>query len=120
MSTCRDQPQTLIHGDLHYGNILRADREPWLVIDPKGEVGDPAYEGITVLVGGVHRLLVADDLRKELLRRLSIFAEAAELDRESVCRWVQARAVVESQRARERGAPAWETQTVERIANALT
>jgi len=27
-------PQVLIHQDLHAGNILRATREPWLVIDP--------------------------------------------------------------------------------------
>lgn len=26
----------LIHGDLHAGNILCADREPWPAIDPKG------------------------------------------------------------------------------------
>jgi streptomycin 6-kinase len=31
--------------DLHAGNILRAERQPWLVIDPKPFVGDPAYDG---------------------------------------------------------------------------
>ena len=35
---------TLIHGDLHYENVLAADREPWLVIDPKPMSGDPHYE----------------------------------------------------------------------------
>ncbi|WP_243395394.1 aminoglycoside phosphotransferase family protein [Nocardioides currus] len=32
---------TMIHGDLHYANVLSADREPWLVIDPKPMSGDP-------------------------------------------------------------------------------
>ena len=31
-----------IHGDLHYENVLAADREPWLVIDPKPMAGRPA------------------------------------------------------------------------------
>src|SRR2546421_2905134 len=30
--------------DLHAGNVLHAEREPWLVIDPKPFVGDPAYD----------------------------------------------------------------------------
>ena len=34
----------LLATDLHAGNVLRADRKPWLVIDPKPFVGDPAYD----------------------------------------------------------------------------
>lgn len=34
----------LLTTDLHAGNILRAQREPWLVIDPKPFMGDPAYD----------------------------------------------------------------------------
>ena len=34
----------LLHGDLHHGNILEAERQPWLALDPKGLVGEPAYE----------------------------------------------------------------------------
>ena len=34
----------LLHGDLHHYNILAAERQPWLAIDPKGVVGDPVYE----------------------------------------------------------------------------
>jgi streptomycin 6-kinase len=45
----RVQPDILIHGDLHARNILRADREPWLAVDPKGYAGDPAYDGGTLL-----------------------------------------------------------------------
>jgi streptomycin 6-kinase len=29
---------------LHVGNVLAAEREPWLVIDPKPYVGDPTYD----------------------------------------------------------------------------
>jgi streptomycin 6-kinase len=36
--------QVLLCTDLHGDNILAAQREPWLVIDPKPYVGDPAYD----------------------------------------------------------------------------
>ncbi len=35
--------QVLLHGDLHHGNIL-SDKEKWVVIDPKGVIGDPLYD----------------------------------------------------------------------------
>jgi streptomycin 6-kinase len=89
----RDQPDTLIHGDLHARNILRADREPWLTVDPKGYVGDPAYDGGTLLKSRALTLLEADDLHKAAHRVLDVFTEAAELERERVQRWAQFHAV---------------------------
>lgn len=42
---CADAPrETVLHGDLHHGNVLRAEREPWLAIDPSPLVGDPGYD----------------------------------------------------------------------------
>jgi streptomycin 6-kinase len=39
------QPQmALLHGDFHPGNVLSAARGPWLAIDCKPVVGDPAYD----------------------------------------------------------------------------
>lgn len=34
----------VLHGDLHHDNVLSAQREPWLAIDPFGVVGDPGYD----------------------------------------------------------------------------
>ncbi|MER6219155.1 aminoglycoside phosphotransferase family protein [Streptomyces sp. 900105755] len=89
----RTQPDTLIHGDLHARNILRADREPWLAVDPKGCAGDPAYDGGTLLKSRALSLLQCDDLPKTARRLLDVFADAAELDRERVRRWAQLHAV---------------------------
>lgn len=36
--------RVLVHGDFNPGNILRAEREPWLAIDPKPMIGDPGYD----------------------------------------------------------------------------
>lgn len=39
------QPRrVLLHGDFHPGNVLAAEREPWLCIDPKPLIGEPAYD----------------------------------------------------------------------------
>lgn len=89
----RTQPDTVIHGDLHARNILRADREPWLAVDPKGYAGDPAYDGGTLLKALALRLLQVPDLHKAVRRALDVFAESAEVDRERARRWAQFHAV---------------------------
>lgn len=89
----RVQPDTLVHGDLHPRNILRADREPWLAVDPKGYAGDRAYDAGALLKALLLRLIEADDLGKALHRAMDVFAEAAELDRGRVQRWAQLHAV---------------------------
>lgn len=117
----RSQPDLLIHGDLHPGNILRADREPWLAVDPKGYAGDPAYDGGTLLKSRAMTLLEADDLHKAVHRTLDIFTEAAELDRERVQRWAQFHAVQTAVWERRHGSHVdWLTQFADRLAGLLT
>ncbi|GAA2741903.1 aminoglycoside phosphotransferase family protein [Kitasatospora cinereorecta] len=58
----RAQPDTVVHGDLHARNVLSADREPWLAVDPKGLAGDPAYDAGTLLKSRAFALLAADHL----------------------------------------------------------
>jgi streptomycin 6-kinase len=124
----RAQPDLLIHGDLHAGNILRADREPWLAVDPKGYVGDPAHDVGTLLKSRAVTLLEADDLRKAVYRVLDVFAEAAEIDRERVQRWAQFRAVQDALWGRRHGSRIdcdgqqldWLTAFADRLAELLT
>jgi streptomycin 6-kinase len=44
-----DLGDRLLHWDLHYENVLAADRAPWLAIDPKPLAGDPAFELLPAL-----------------------------------------------------------------------
>jgi streptomycin 6-kinase len=85
----RDQPETLVHGDFHERNILRADREPWLAVDPKGYVGDPAYDTGALLKVRALTFFETGDIAKPVERFLDVFTEAAELDRERAQRWAQ-------------------------------
>lgn len=39
----------LLHWDLHYDNVLAADRAPWLAIDPKPLAGDPGFDLLPAL-----------------------------------------------------------------------
>jgi streptomycin 6-kinase len=39
-----DGPARLVNRDAHFGNVLAGEREPWLLIDPKPLVGDPAFD----------------------------------------------------------------------------
>ena len=97
----RDQPEILIHGDFHPRNILSADREPWLAVDPKGYVGDPAYDAAIFLRTRAYHLfaaggLLADDLLRQLRAELEQFAEASGIDPEHINRWLQLIAVQSS------------------------
>jgi streptomycin 6-kinase len=80
----------LLCTDLHAGNVLAAEREPWLVIDPKPFVGDPTYDALQHLLNCRDRL-VADP--RGLATR---FAGLLGLDPDRLLLWLFARCVVES------------------------
>lgn len=97
----------LLHGDLHHGNVLLDDRRGWLAIDPKGVVGEPAYEcGAALRNPDVAPTLVASRAVAE--RRSHIMAERLGLDRRRVLDWAFAQAVLSAVWAREGGdRPDW-------------
>jgi streptomycin 6-kinase len=45
-----DGAEVLVNRDPNIGNVLSAQREPWLLIDPKPLVGEPAFDGGWLLV----------------------------------------------------------------------
>lgn len=74
----------LVNQDLHGGNVLRAEREPWLVIDPKPLVGERELDG----VGLLRNASSAAGVR----RWLDVLAELG-LDRERARSWAVAHAL---------------------------
>jgi streptomycin 6-kinase len=79
----------LLATDLHAGNVLRAQREPWLMIDPKPFLGDPSYDATQHLFNCPRRM------RSDPLGTIGDFGDLLEVDAERVRKWMLARAAAE-------------------------
>jgi streptomycin 6-kinase len=82
--------QVLLCTDLHAENVLAAEREPWLVIDPKPYVGDPTYDPLQ------HMLNCPQRLHADPHAFAARLAGLLELDRHRLLLWLFARCVQES------------------------
>jgi streptomycin 6-kinase len=82
--------QVLLCTDLHGDNILAAQRAPWLVIDPKPYVGDPAYDVLQ------HMLNCEGRLAADPAALATRMAGLTGIDPGRVRQWLFARSVQES------------------------
>ena len=92
-----DDPQSvgrLVHTDLHYENVLAADREPWLVIDPKPVSGDPHVEVAPLLSNRWDEVVATGDVRTAVRRRFHTVVDVAGLDEQRARDWVVLREAV--------------------------
>jgi streptomycin 6-kinase len=80
--------QVLLHQDLHALNVLSAEREPWLAIDPKPLVGEREF-GIAPVVRGAE----LRHGRDEVLHRLNRLTVELELDSERARGWCLAQTI---------------------------
>jgi streptomycin 6-kinase len=80
----------LLCTDIHPGNILASQREPWLAIDPKPYIGDPTYDALQYLLNFPERL------EADPMAFADRIAELLELDVERLRQWLFARCVIES------------------------
>jgi streptomycin 6-kinase len=95
VAACRelasDQGEPVVlHQDFHGGNVLRAQREPWLAIDPKPLVGEREFDAASLL----RDRLVQPGAGRIVRRRLDLLASELALDRERMRRWGIAHALV--------------------------
>jgi streptomycin 6-kinase len=84
----------VLHGDLHYGNVLSSDREGWLAIDPKGVSGEPCYEVGDLFRNRVDELYETSDPVQAMRRRVETVADLTGFDRERVRLWALAQSVL--------------------------
>lgn len=87
--SARTNEAVLLATDLHAGNVLSAQREPWLVIDPKPFIGDPAYDATQ------HLLNCRARVRSDPDGTVQRFARLLGVDHERVRLWLFARAAAE-------------------------
>lgn len=101
----------LLHGDLHYGNVLAGDREPWLAIDPKPVSGDPHYEVGPLLWNRWDEVVAAGGVRDTVRRRFHTVVDAAGLDEHRARDWVVVRAMHDA---------SWSVEDARRLGRSLT
>lgn len=75
------QPQHLLHGDLHYDNILLIASNTGIAIDPKGVIGETAYE-VGAFICNPAELSQQTNISEILDRRLNQFSEILDIDRQ--------------------------------------
>ena len=77
--------QVLLHQDLHGDNVLSAQRRPWLAIDPKPLVGDPAFQ-----VAPIVRSSELGTTKADVVHRLDRLCADLGLDRDRARGWTLA------------------------------
>ena len=72
----------LLHQDLHGENVLAAEREPWLVIDPKPLAGEREFS-----VAPIVRSIELGHSKRDVLYRLDRLCADLDLDRDRAKGW---------------------------------
>ncbi|MEP4628683.1 MAG: aminoglycoside phosphotransferase family protein [Paracoccaceae bacterium] len=84
------QEVTVLHGDLHHGNVLDFGTKCWLAIDPKGLKGERTFDFANIFNNpdciGPEKPTALQNFEK----RVQIVAEAACLEKRRLLQWVMA------------------------------
>ena len=84
-----DAPEDVVvlHGDLHHGNVLDAGARGWVAIDPKGLIGERAFDFANLFCNPTPDVATAPG---RLATLAAAVAQAAHLRQERLRRWVLA------------------------------
>lgn len=83
----RQREVTVLHGDLHHGNVLDFGPRGWLAIDPKRLVGDRAFDFANLLRNPDPDTKVVP---ARFARRVVVIADAAGIERQRLLGWTLA------------------------------
>ena len=76
----------LLHGDLHHGNILNG-KEGWVVIDPKGVIGEEAFEVGAFIRNPMPRLLQFTGAKNIIKKRIEYFSKILDISESRISDW---------------------------------
>jgi len=107
LNASADAP-VVLHGDLHHYNILAAGARGWLAIDPKGLVGEPAYEVGAFLRNRLPLPLPNPEAGRITARRIDRFAMELGIDRARLRGWALSQAVLSAWWSLEDRGHGWE------------
>jgi len=80
------QRQVLLHGDLHHDNILK-NGNGWMVIDPKGFIGDPCYEVCAFISNPIPDLLDFGNPKEIIDNRIQLFSQNLGFSEQRIRDW---------------------------------
>ena len=83
----------VVHGDFNPFNILRSRREPWLAIDPKPLLGDPAYDLAQYLANYSEIADATGDPKGFFRHAIAFFARTLGLDPYRIAAWAFVKAI---------------------------
>ncbi|MDP3533052.1 MAG: aminoglycoside phosphotransferase family protein [Alphaproteobacteria bacterium] len=83
----------LLHGDLHHDNILSHSND-WIAIDPKGIIGDPAYEIAAFIRNPIPDLLTIPNAKEIIEKRIQLFAHILKTPSQRIAQWNFVQAVL--------------------------
>jgi streptomycin 6-kinase len=112
---CPIEEQSLVNVDLHTGNVLAGEREPWLVIDPRPIVGEVAF-GIAPLFWN----LTPQELSSSLRRYFDQVVDITEVDGTRAVQWTVTRTLYYWVWAWNTGYPVEEVAKAKYIVETLT
>ena len=90
-----EDSRVVCHGDLHHYNILSTEQGAWVAIDPKGIIGERAFEAYALLKNPSD-IFDRPDYGQLLARRVDRLAEMLDLDRQRLIGWGVAMSVLGS------------------------
>ncbi len=76
----------LLHGDLHHDNILKSG-DDWVIIDPKGFIGDPVFEICAFLSNPIPELLDSKKPNEIINQRILLCAESLGFSEQRIRDW---------------------------------
>jgi len=85
-------PSVLLHGDLHHDNILKNGKD-WVVIDPKGMIGEQAYETAAFIYNPIPELLDFENVVLKIKERIMKFGLILNIDPVRILNWCFVKAV---------------------------
>jgi streptomycin 6-kinase len=84
----------VLHGDVHHDNILADDTYGWTLIDYKGLVGERGYDIGTWMLNPYGEVGSWPNPREVMDRRLDIFAEELQIERDRLWQWSMVHSVL--------------------------
>jgi streptomycin 6-kinase len=79
-----DHDVTVLHGDIHHGNVLDFEDRGWLAVDPKGLLGERTFDFVNIFRNPDPETALAPG---RFARQLHLIAEQAHVDRVRLLKW---------------------------------